>query len=158
MRLRQAGSSRIRRHPRDDVSPTQERNVCGLISKIVAAALLVGTTAALAHNPPGPPDPTRGKADPALYEKCHALAKKRGGCLAGLPKAPSNRASSLGTACEESKASAVTAPLSKAKRWPTERPQKKAEATMFARIAVMRALNRHAERVFNPRPRGSSLA
>jgi hypothetical protein len=29
--------------------------------------------------------------------------------------------------------------------------------TMFARIGVMRALNRHVERVFNPRPKRTSL-
>ena len=54
---------------------------------IIAAALLIGASAALARNPPGPPDPNRGKANPALYEKCHALAKERGWLSGGYAKA-----------------------------------------------------------------------
>jgi len=53
---------------------------------IIAAALLIGASAALARNPPGPPDPNRGKANPALYEKCHALAKERGWLSGGYAK------------------------------------------------------------------------
>ena len=46
---------------------------------IVLAVSLVGITAAIAGNkPPGPPDPNRPPKNPALYEKCHELARERG--------------------------------------------------------------------------------
>jgi hypothetical protein len=53
---------------------------------VVLASLLVAATAALAHGPPGPPDPNRPKKDPALYEKCHQLARERGWLPGGWSK------------------------------------------------------------------------
>jgi hypothetical protein len=54
---------------------------------MLAAALLLGATAALAGTkPPGPPEHHLHKKNPALYIKCHELAKERGWLRGGIAK------------------------------------------------------------------------